>query len=80
MMSELCNDYGDNPTCLKDADPDYTMRFDSIGEPPIYWCSRCGHLARGWETLINRAFGTREDFGQEFEKAINDVQKDTKRH
>lgn len=38
----ICNDFGDNPMCLCDPDPRYTMRFDDIGEAPIYWCAFCG--------------------------------------
>ena len=37
----ICRDFG-RPGCCSIPDTRYTMRFDDIGEEPIYWCTHCG--------------------------------------
>ena len=55
-----CNDYGDNPCCLKEVDERYTMKFDDIGEPPVYWCAHCGPIAHAMEAKLDKAI---QNFG-----------------
>ena len=79
-MSEVCNDYGGNPACLKDADPGQTMDFTDIGEGYIHWCAYCGPRAHAQMAAINEAFATRPDFKEDFRSAIEAaeaVQKET---
>ena len=53
------------------ADERFTMRFDDIGEPPIYWCASCGAEAQAINELITRAFDERgPGFAKEFAEAI----------
>ena len=67
----LCHDWPDAPGCRKTSDLEYTMRFDDIGQPPIYWCEACGRRAREMDKAINRAFQERgSEFVSEFAKAI----------
>jgi predicted nucleic acid-binding Zn ribbon protein len=49
------------------------MRFDDIGEEPIYWCTFCGEQAKAMDKVIQAAFANRPEFAAEFEKAINDA-------
>ncbi len=71
LAEQFCNDYGDNPACLKTPDQRYTMRFDDIGQPPILWCAYCGPIAHGMSASISEAFTERGDeFVAEFADAI----------
>lgn len=63
-VEHKCKDYGEEG-CLGTPDPNFTMRFDDIGEEPILWCSHCGARAsvmqqfiEGWLCDENR---TQED-------------------
>lgn len=79
-MSEVCNDYGGNPACLKDADPGQRMDFTDIGEGYIHWCAHCGPRAHAQMAAINEAFATRPEFKAQFRSAIEAaeaVQKET---
>lgn len=70
-MTHLCNDYGDNPACQRDADERYTMDFTDVeADGFIYWCATCGPLAHAMESAINEAFATRPGFADEFAAAI----------
>ena len=69
-----CRDFGDRPGCLGEIDERYTMRFDDIGEPPIYWCSHCGSEAQAIDGLLMKAFETRPGFQQKFAQAIQDAE------
>jgi hypothetical protein len=69
-----CRDFGDRPGCLGEIDERYTMRFDDIGEPPIYWCSNCGAEAQLINGLITEAFKTQPGFKQKFARAIHDAE------
>lgn len=70
-MGHICNDYGDNPACEKDADEAFTMRFDDIGEPPLYWCAKCGAVAKAMDSALTEAFATRgPEFAAKFEEAL----------
>lgn len=78
MIDKLCNDYGDAPDCLGVSDPAYTMRFDTIGEEPIHFCSVCGKRARIFEAAISRTFDTRPGFAEEFKQAIEQAMAERK--
>lgn len=80
-MTELCNDYGDNPSCLKDADPRFTMDYTDVEAGGlIHWCAHCGPIAHGMEAAINEAFATRADFAEDFKKAIDEAKASEERH
>ena len=49
------------------------MRFDDIGEEPIYWCTFCGKEAQAMNEAIQKAFKTRPNFAEEFKEAIDGV-------
>lgn len=69
-----CNDAGQGaPGCTGTADPEFTMRFDSIGEQ-IHWCSVCGERARAMEEAINQAYKDDPGFAERFRKAIDDAE------
>lgn len=73
-MQHKCRDYGDPdaPLCLGDIDERYTMRFDEIGEPPIYWCTRCGPLAHAMDKELMHALEHEPGFEEKFAAAIAD--------
>lgn len=75
--THICRDWKDaRPGCLKVADPRYTMYFDDIGEPPIYWCAHCGADAHEMDKVISKAFSEGGDrFKEAFEKAIKEAEK-----
>ena len=52
------------------ADDRYTMHFDDIGEPPIYWCAGCGPLVQEIDKKITDAFESRPGFVEDFREAI----------
>lgn len=68
----ICRDFG-VAGCCSIPDPRYTMRFDDIGEEPIYWCTFCGKRAQALEATINKAFETRPNFAVEFKDAIDNA-------
>lgn len=74
-MSDICNDYGGDPACLKDADPAQTMDFTDIGEGFIHWCAKCGPRAHAQMAVINEAFATRPGFKEEFRSAVESAEK-----
>lgn len=65
----VCRDFG-RPLCCSVPDPRYTMRFDNIGEEPIYWCTHCGKYAAALDAIIDNAFKTQPGFAERFERAI----------
>jgi hypothetical protein len=65
-----CRDYGDNPDCLGEVDPVYTIDFSDIGEGQILWCSHCGPIAHGMQAAIEEACRTRPGFIEEFDKIL----------
>jgi len=74
MNEKICRDYGDRPDCLKVADERYTMRFDDLGEPPIYWCAKCGPEANALNDALTEALETRgPEFKQEISEAIDEA-------
>lgn len=76
---EVCKDYGDNPSCLKDTDERYTMDFSDVPDGGfIYWCAYCGPIAHNMQAAINEAFLTRPDFADELKAAIDKVQEENK--
>ncbi len=68
----VCRDFG-RPGCCSVPDDRYTMRFDSIGEEPIYWCTFCGKEAQAMDALISEAMKTQPGFIDKFKKAIEDA-------
>lgn len=70
LVSDICNDYGGNPACLKDADPSQRMDFTDIGEGYIHWCANCGPAAHAQMAAINEAFEAKPGFREEFKSAI----------
>ena len=71
-MAIMCQDWPDRPGCLGERDPQYTMHFDDLGEPPIYWCSHCGRWAHEVDVTIEMAVEDRgKEFLQEFSAAID---------
>jgi hypothetical protein len=50
------------------------MRFDDIGENPIYWCTFCGPQAQKMNEAISKSFSTDPNFAAKFEKAINEAE------
>ncbi len=70
-MGYICRDFG-RPGCCSIPDTRYTMNFDSIGEPPIYWCTFCGKQAAAITEVLDKAFEERPGFAEEFKKAIDE--------
>lgn len=69
----LCRNYRDRDCvgCLGDADERYTMHFDDIGEPPLFWCSFCGPGVHDMNAALEQALKTRPGFAEKLEAAIN---------
>jgi len=77
LKSEICRDYPGRPGCLEIADLRYTMNFDDIGEPPIYWCASCGPQVHEVDASIKNAFMEQGDeFLEKFEKAIKEKERE----
>ena len=73
---KICRDFEDHhPGCLQYADESYTMRFDDIGEPPIYFCSNCGQFANIMVAALNSAMKTRPGFTDKLSVAIDNAMK-----
>lgn len=73
-MFERCqDDKQGKPGCLGIADSRFTMRFDDIGEAPIYWCSSCGAKAIAMNKALQQAFETRPGFFEELRAAVDEV-------
>jgi hypothetical protein len=51
-----CREFGSLPGCLGTIDEKYTMRFDDIGEEPIYFCSHCGPINHALQKVFDKAF------------------------
>ena len=77
-MAEVlkCNDYGDNPSCLGDADVRYTMDFRDVDPENgfIYWCAHCGPNAHEMQKAIEGRFEEDPGFADEFRAAIEKVE------
>jgi rubrerythrin len=39
--------------CGEEADEQYTVRLDVIGEEPYYYCEVCGPIAKEIEAMVN---------------------------
>jgi len=72
-----CNDYGDRPGCLGEADPRYVMDF---GEGQIiHWCAFCGPEAHRLNNVLTKAFETRgPEFLEEFSTLVHNAEKERK--
>ena len=66
------------PGCEEVADLKYTMSFESIGMPPIYWCEPCGQRAMEMDEVIKQAHEEDPSFEARFKKAIEEAQKQSK--
>jgi hypothetical protein len=78
--ARICRDYGDRPGCKRDADERYTMRFDDIGEQPIYWCAHCGPDAHAISAALDHALKTRgPQFAAEVDAAIDEAREEIRR-
>jgi hypothetical protein len=80
-VTEVCNDYGGNPACLKDADPRYTMDYTDVEDGGyIYWCGHCGPIAHSMEKAINERFAEDPDFHGEFKAAVEAAKASQENH
>lgn len=72
----VCRDAYERPGCLIEADERYTMRFDDLGEEPLYWCSHCGPQVKAQLAMIeSRLSGPGgAAFAVELDGAIEDVE------
>ena len=66
----------DAPWCLGVADARYTMDFSDV-EPgsKVYWCAACGPKEKALEKAIMGAFETRSGFEEEFQEALDRVER-----
>lgn len=70
-----CNDYGDEPACLGEADARYTMDYRDVPDGGlIHWCAFCGPRAHGMKALIERALDDDPGFAAEFGQAIENAE------
>lgn len=75
----VCHDFEDRPDCLRDADDRFTMRFDDIGKPPLYWCAHCGVEAHAMNDALVEALATRgPEFAGDLEASIAAAERPTK--
>lgn len=51
MDNHVCRD------CGEEADENYTIRLDALGEEPYYYCGVCGSLAKELEKMVNETIG-----------------------
>lgn len=68
-IKQVCRDHG-RPGCLEVPDERYTMRFDDIGEEPIYWCTHCGPEAHALNDIIVAAFKANPAFYERAKELI----------
>lgn len=75
-----CRDFG-REGCLGEPDPRYTMRFDDIGEPPLYWCTACGPGAHALTEAFTAALQERgAEFRAKVEAAVEAAKNDDRRN
>lgn len=75
-MFERCQNekHEDAPKeCLGISDSRYTMRFDDIGEKPIYWCTPCGIQAKAMDKALEAALQTRPGLFETLRKALDQL-------
>lgn len=67
-----CNDYGDNPACLGESDPRYTMDYRDVdpNDGFIYWCAHCGPNAHEMKKAIEGRLDEDPGFADELRAAI----------
>ena len=77
---KYCHDHSETDSrhgCEGVADLRYTMYFDNIGQPPIYWCAHCGADAHKINEAIQKAVKERgPEFIKEFGRAIKKAEGD----
>ena len=54
------------------------MRFDDIGQNPIYWCAACGPLVAKIEAALTDALKTQPGFEQKLGQALDNAEGETK--
>lgn len=66
-----CQDEGQHPDCLGEADERYTMDFSDV-EPgaKIYWCARCGRWAHEIDKVLVEKLHADPNFADKLEKAM----------
>lgn len=79
QIEHKCRDYGDRPGCLGDPDERFTMRFDDIGEDPIYWCSFCGPEAHELDKLFQDTIKKAIAKGPEAVKRVFDLMEEVEK-
>jgi len=66
---EYCRD------CARPADDRYTMRFDDIGKPPLYWCDKCGPTVHAQSAAFAKALQERgPEFMRKAEELIREAE------
>ncbi len=80
-IEEVCRNFGQRTGCLEKPDPEFTMRFDDIGKPPVLWCTFCGPEAHAIDGALVKALATRgpkfaEKMREVVDKAIVDAAKE----
>jgi hypothetical protein len=73
MAEPKCREYGERPGCLGTVDERYTMRFDDIGEEPLYWCASCGPKVQEMALALDEAL-KKPGFAEKLKQAVHDVQ------
>jgi len=56
--------------CGRPANPDFTMRFDDLGEEPLLWCTTCGPFAKRMAKALTQAFETEAGFAEKLEAEL----------
>ena len=76
-----CNDYGDEPACLGEADERFTMDYSDVPNGGlIHWCAFCGPRAHAMRQAIEGAFETRPEFAGELREAIDAAEAEQRRN
>lgn len=77
MAVIYCNDYGQDPACLGEADPKFTMDFTMVEKGAyIHWCSHCGPRAKKLSDAIDQACDERgPGFIAELRAELDEVEK-----
>jgi hypothetical protein len=68
---KVCRDFGE-PHCKGEIDERYTLNFDDIGQPPIYFCSSCGPF---WNKVADNLVKVLKTRGTEFAETVVEAEK-----
>jgi hypothetical protein len=72
-IEQKCKDFGDRPGCLGDNDERYTMRFDDLGEEPLYWCASCGPPNHAMDKALTEFMMASPENVEKVKKALDQV-------